>query len=99
MLIIAAPFAPSPHSSHSHQRAEAVPFIHEVLRRHATCLQGNPFAGLPELTNKDGAACPGSCPSQAWSGAGMVEVIAELREVVDVVGVVVDGNATVGVAL
>ena len=35
----------------------------------------NPFAGLPELTNENGNVCYGSCPTQAWSTAIMVQVV------------------------
>jgi glycogen debranching enzyme len=34
----------------------------------------SPWAGLPELTNKDGAECHGSCPTQAWSSSTMLDL-------------------------
>jgi glycogen debranching enzyme len=43
-------------------------------------LDGNGFAGVPELTNKDGEKCDGSCESQAWSCAGLVELICDLNK-------------------
>ncbi|KAJ1556212.1 hypothetical protein HK405_005002 [Cladochytrium tenue] len=48
---------------------------HKQLTADATA---NPFAGLPELTNRDGAPCRDSCPTQAWSAATLVEVVADL---------------------
>ncbi|KAI9217444.1 glucanotransferase domain of glycogen debranching enzyme-domain-containing protein [Blastocladiella britannica] len=41
------------------------------LRMHVNTSQ---WAGLPELTNRDGAECHGSCPTQAWSSATMLEL-------------------------
>lgn len=37
----------------------------------------SPYAGLPELTNADGAYCHGSCPTQAWSMACLQEAVAD----------------------
>jgi len=36
--------------------------------------------GLPELTNKDGAPCLFSCPSQAWSSATILSLQFELEK-------------------
>ena len=33
------------------------------------------WSGLPELTNKDGKFCPGSCNTQAWSIATIIEAV------------------------
>jgi glycogen debranching enzyme len=38
-------------------------------RRH---IQDDPWAGLPELTNKDGQPCPDSCNTQAWSASTLL---------------------------
>nr|KAJ3421054.1 hypothetical protein HK105_004624 [Polyrhizophydium stewartii] len=49
-------------------------------KKHICDTRTNPFAGLPELTNENGAFCYGSCPTQAWSTAVMVEVIQDLMQ-------------------
>ena len=41
-------------------------------------IQKDKWSGLPELTNKDGAFCAGSCPTQAWSIATLIEALDEL---------------------
>ena len=41
-------------------------------------IQKDKWSGLPELTNKDGAYCQGSCPTQAWSIATLIEALDEL---------------------
>ncbi|KAL1140349.1 hypothetical protein AAG570_000281 [Ranatra chinensis] len=48
--------------------------VKRLLRRHWYHLTTSPWRGLPELTNKDGAYCPGSCTTQAWSMATVLEV-------------------------
>lgn len=41
----------------------------------------SPWAGLTELTQKDGQFCPDSSPTQAWSGAQLIEAITTLPHV------------------
>lgn len=50
---------------------------HKIL---LTDFDKNPFAGLPELTNADGAFCAGSCPTQSWSTAIMIELLHDMSE-------------------
>ena len=38
------------------------------------------WSGLPELTNKDGKLCPGSCNTQAWSISTIIEAVDELEK-------------------
>ena len=40
----------------------------------------DPWSGLPELTNKDGKLCPGSCNTQAWSISTIIEAVDELEK-------------------
>jgi len=48
--------------------------IQGILSKHYEHLKTSVWRGLPELTNKDGAFCAGSCPTQAWSVATIIEV-------------------------
>ncbi|KZT27841.1 glycoside hydrolase family 133 protein [Neolentinus lepideus HHB14362 ss-1] len=43
-----------------------------TMRRH---VQNDPWAGLPELTNKDGAYCHDSCNTQAWSSSCILDFL------------------------
>lgn len=48
--------------------------IQGILSKHYEHLKTSVWRGLPELTNEDGAFCAGSCPTQAWSVATIIEV-------------------------
>ncbi|KII87207.1 glycoside hydrolase family 13 protein [Plicaturopsis crispa FD-325 SS-3] len=53
--------------------------LHRVLltpRRH---LQNDPWAGIPELTNKDGAYCSDSCNTQAWSASTLLDFLQDVH--------------------
>lgn len=52
--------------------------IHSILAEHRRYIQSDPWAGLPELTNKDGAFCRDSCESQAWSTSTILDVLFEI---------------------
>lgn len=56
------------------KKVEAVRHIRQVISKHWAYLQASPWKGLPELTNKNGAECWGSCRVQAWSMATLLEV-------------------------
>ncbi|VVC27660.1 Hypothetical protein CINCED_3A023505 [Cinara cedri] len=49
--------------------------IQHILSKHYEHLKTSVWRGLPELTNKDGAFCAGSCPTQAWSVATILETL------------------------
>lgn len=49
--------------------------IMTLLREHRLHLQQSPWHGLPELTNSNGTPCPGSCNSQAWSAATILDAL------------------------
>ncbi len=56
------------------QQSSAIRHVRQVTSKHWGYLQASPWKGLPELTNKDGADCWGSCRVQAWSMATIIEV-------------------------
>lgn len=51
-----------------------------ILSKHFQELTTSVWRGLPELTNADGAYCPGSCRTQAWSMATVLEVLYDLQK-------------------
>lgn len=60
---------------------EAIQYIQSVLYEHKCYIldtQKSKFAGLPELTNADGAYCHNSCDTQAWSSATILEAVCDL---------------------
>jgi len=42
-------------------------------------IQADPWAGLPELTNKDGGYCSDSCNTQAWSASTLLDFLQEVH--------------------
>jgi Amylo-alpha-1,6-glucosidase len=55
-------------------------YIYGVLRGPRAYIRDDAWAGLPELTNKDGAVCHDSCPTQAWSASTLLDVLEEINE-------------------
>jgi Amylo-alpha-1,6-glucosidase. len=50
----------------------------EILSKHKAEIASSPWRGLTELSNKDGAYCSHSCPTQAWSASCLLEVLYDL---------------------
>ena len=46
-----------------------------------TYIKNDKWSGLPELTNKNGSLCPGSCNTQAWSVSTIIEAVDELEKI------------------
>ena len=55
--------------------------VYALLQPHVAAVQSPPWYALPELTNANGAPCPGSCNSQAWSFATILEALYLLHQV------------------
>lgn len=53
--------------------------VHKFLRHHRTHISTSHFRGLPELTNRNGQHCPGSCEVQAWSSACILDALHQLQ--------------------
>lgn len=48
--------------------------IWKRLSKHKKWLSESEWSGLTELTNQDGALCPDSCPTQAWSASCILDL-------------------------
>ncbi|KAJ1919203.1 bifunctional 4-alpha-glucanotransferase/amylo-alpha-1,6-glucosidase [Mycoemilia scoparia] len=55
--------------------------IYSLLLPHSRCIDTTPYAGLPELTNLDGAYCHDSCPTQAWSSATILALLYKISKI------------------
>ncbi|TDL23784.1 glycoside hydrolase family 13 protein [Rickenella mellea] len=53
--------------------------LHQALLPSRHHIQRDPWAGLPELTNKDGAYCHDSCNTQAWSASTMLDFLEDVH--------------------
>lgn len=42
-------------------------------------IQEDPWAGLPELTNENGAYCRDSCRTQAWSNSTLLDFLHDIH--------------------
>lgn len=61
---------------------ERVETYQQITRRLAGCMkaiQESPWAGLTELTQKDGAFCGDSCPTQSWSASCIIDVFLDAQ--------------------
>ncbi|GAA6064028.1 hypothetical protein JCM10212_004260 [Sporobolomyces blumeae] len=52
--------------------------IYSILSRHRAHISSDVWAGLPELTNEDGAYCHDSCRTQAWSGSTLLDALDDM---------------------
>ncbi|KAL9121856.1 MAG: hypothetical protein Q9187_001585 [Circinaria calcarea] len=62
------------------ERTEA---FQQITRRLAGCrkaIDESPWAGLPELTQKNGEFCGDSSPTQAWSAGCLIDLFYDARE-------------------
>lgn len=62
---------------------ERVESYQQVTRRLAGCMkaiQESPWAGLTELTQKNGEYCGDSCPTQSWSASCIIDLFQDARE-------------------
>jgi len=73
--------APAPPGQHSGwaSPAHARRWMLARLARHRAHMESAPDMGLPELTNADGAHCPDSCWSQAWSAGTLLDALYDLN--------------------
>ncbi|ORY30247.1 putative glycogen debranching enzyme [Naematelia encephala] len=56
-------------------------FIANILLKQREHIDQDPWRGLPELTNDNGAYCHDSCNTQAWSASTILDVLEEMYRV------------------
>jgi glycogen debranching enzyme len=54
--------------------------VMSLLIPHRRHVDTSPWAGLPELTNAEGAECRDSCPTQAWSASTILDALELIGE-------------------
>ncbi|KIJ55238.1 glycoside hydrolase family 133 protein [Sphaerobolus stellatus SS14] len=55
-------------------------YIYTTLLGLQSHIQNDVWRGLPELTNHDGAFCPDSCATQAWSSSTILDLLHDVRK-------------------
>ncbi|KAH7914817.1 glycoside hydrolase family 13 protein [Hygrophoropsis aurantiaca] len=55
--------------------------LHRALLHARHHIQNDPWAGIPELTNKDGEYCPDSCNTQAWSASTLLDFLETVHRI------------------
>ncbi|KAK0548553.1 bifunctional 4-alpha-glucanotransferase/amylo-alpha-1,6-glucosidase [Tilletia horrida] len=66
---------------------ETFHYISNQLLEHRRHIKESPWAGLPELTNDQGAFCQDSCPTQAWSASTLLDVLEEIHQLQEQTGI------------
>ncbi|ROV89393.1 hypothetical protein VSDG_08690 [Cytospora chrysosperma] len=61
-------------------RTEAFQQVTKRLMGCKEMIKSNPWAGLAELTQKNGEFCGDSCPTQAWSASCLIDVYMDAAE-------------------
>ena len=56
--------------------------VQQILTKHHREVMTSVWRGIPELTNKNGAHCKDSCPTQAWSMGCILEVLYDLDKLI-----------------
>ncbi|KAH9935947.1 glycoside hydrolase family 13 protein [Epithele typhae] len=59
---------------------ETLHHLHRLILPAREHVQKDSWAGLPELTNKDGAYCNDSCRTQAWSNSCLLDFLEEVHK-------------------
>lgn len=59
--------------------ADSLHYVSEILLEHRRHVATDAWAGLPELTNANGAYCHDSCDTQAWSASTILDVLEEMN--------------------
>jgi glycogen debranching enzyme len=62
-------------------KSDLLNYIYSIISPHAKYLKIDDWKGLPEIMNKDNSNCPGSCNTQAWSIATLIESLFELGKI------------------
>ena len=60
--------------------SDVVGTVMGILSEHYAEVQRSKWRGIPELTNSNGKFCRDSNPTQAWSFATLMEVLADLEK-------------------
>ncbi|KAF3916690.1 4-alpha-glucanotransferase [Dactylellina cionopaga] len=64
------------------EKIETFQQIHRRIQKCKEMINETPWAGLTELTQKNGEFCSDSCPTQAWSASCMIDLFQDAAEVV-----------------
>ncbi|TCD67967.1 hypothetical protein EIP91_011768 [Steccherinum ochraceum] len=60
--------------------SETLHHLHKILLAPRTHVQNDPWAGIPELTNKNGEYCHDSCRTQAWSASTLLDFLEDVHK-------------------
>ncbi|KAK6344089.1 hypothetical protein TWF696_007736 [Orbilia brochopaga] len=63
------------------ERIETFQQIHRRIQKCKEMINESPWAGLTELTQKNGEFCSDSCPTQAWSASCMIDLFQDASQV------------------
>lgn len=55
--------------------------LNSLLLEHRKFIKADAWAGLPELTNENGAYCNDSCRTQAWSSSTLLDLLYDVAAV------------------
>ncbi|KAL7419064.1 bifunctional 4-alpha-glucanotransferase/amylo-alpha-1,6-glucosidase [Cryptotrichosporon argae] len=61
--------------------SKTIHYISNILLRHREHVERDPWRGLPELTNSNGAYCRDSCETQAWSASTILDLLEEIHKI------------------
>lgn len=64
--------------SQNKEESESYQLLFDRLKSHRRAIRDSTWAGLTELTNKDGALCNDSSPTQAWSGSCLLDLFLDV---------------------
>ncbi|KAK9455693.1 hypothetical protein V1511DRAFT_308976 [Dipodascopsis uninucleata] len=61
------------------ERTETLQQVYLRMKAHIEWIKSVPWAGLTELTNKNGEVCNDSSPTQAWSAATLIDLFKDVQ--------------------